>query len=193
MEYVFRILDIVKQYRYLGERQLEDGTLLIGRAPHIAPHAWLHSIYPPLKKLEIEELESKMSSIIPNDYKEFLEVSNGLKVFNTTFSLDGLRKNFKRGIDDVWQPFSIITPNTLERPENSRKSFFFIGGYDWDGYLLYIDSDTNKVHLCNGENATSLFHWKNFEAMLESEINRLIKLFDKEGRELNPEASTLPI
>jgi len=189
----YKPLEYLKQFEYLGKRLLDNGTLLIGKAPHIAPQAWLHSIHSPLTNLQIKELEEKMQTAIPDDYKDFLKITNGLKVFNTTFTLDGLRKNFKRGIGDVWQPFNIITPNTLERPKNAGKKFFFIGGYDWDGSLLYIDSATNHVHLCEREDATSLYDWKNFEQMLESEINRLVKLFDKEGKELNPDESTLPV
>ena len=118
------ILKFLDSYRLLGEKRLENGAYLIGRAPHIAPHAWLHSLYSGLSLNEIKELEVILNRPIPNDYRSFLEKSNGLNIFNTTFCLDGLRKNFGRSIDDAWQPFNIKTPNISERPKNALDNFF---------------------------------------------------------------------
>jgi hypothetical protein len=186
------ILKFLDSYRLFGEKRLENGTYLIGKAPHIAPNAWLHSIYSGLNLNEIKELENILGKLIPEGYRSFLEKSNGLKIFNTTFCLDGLRRSSSRGLDDVWQPFDIRTPNISERPKNALDYFFFIGGYDWDGSLLYIDTHTEKVHLCNRDNADSLYEWNDFERMLESEILRIINLFDSQGKEIDPRISTLP-
>ncbi|WP_295711585.1 SMI1/KNR4 family protein [Mucilaginibacter sp.] len=186
------ILKFLDSYRLFGEKRLENGTYLIGKAPHIAPNAWLHSIYSGLNLNEIKELENILGKLIPEGYRSFLEKSNGLKIFNTTFCLDGLRRSSSRGLDDVWQPFDIRTPNISERPKNALDYFFFIGGYDWDGSLLYIDTHTEKIHLCNRDNADSLYEWNDFERMLESEILRIINLFDSQGKEIDPRISTLP-
>jgi hypothetical protein len=69
---------------------------------------------------------------------------------------------------------------------------FFIGGYDWDGSLIYIDRITNKIHVCNQDDITPLFAWLSFEEMLNCEIKRLVTLFDKNGREYDEDKSTLP-
>ena len=186
------ILLRLKEYKYLGEKHLADGTHLIGKAPHIAPLAWLHSIYPGLTEQNILELEKQLKHPIPDDYKSFLRISNGLSVFNTTLSLFGLRRNYDRSVDQVWQPFDILTSNIRERPENAKSNVFIIGSYDWDGSLLFIDSKTNKVNLCDRDDVTSLYEWPDFETMLRSEISRLITLFDKNGKELDADSSTLP-
>jgi len=190
---MYESLEILKGYSFLGEKILDDGTLLIAKAPHIAPLAWLHSIFPPLSPEDIFTLEEQLNGKIPASYKDFLLVTNGLKVFNTTLSLDGCRRNYKRDTISVWQPFDILTPNIDERPKNAEKTMFFIGGYDCDGSLLYIDNNTNKVHLCSVDDANSLYEWPSFDKMLESEINRLIGLFDKEGKEFRKDQNTLPI
>jgi hypothetical protein len=187
------ILMRLKEYKPLEEEHLSDGTHLIGKAPHIAPLAWLHTIYPGLTDENISELEEKIGVSIPDSYKDFLRLSNGLNVFNTTLSLFGLRKNYDRSHDQVWQPFDILTPNLRERPENARSNVFIIGSYDWDGSYLFIDRKTNKVHLCDRDDAASLYEWPNLEVMLRSEIDRLITLFDKNGKELYADTSTLPI
>jgi hypothetical protein len=185
-------LNFLDSYRVFGEKRLENGAYLIGRAPHIAPNAWLHSLYTGLSLNEIKELENVLNKPIPDCYRSFLKKSNGLKLFNTTFCLDGLRRSYGRGLDDVWQPFDIRTPNISERPKNAADSFFFIGGYDWDGSLLYIDTYTDKVHLCDRDNAISLYEWNDFESMLKSEILRIINLFDSKGKEIDSSISTLP-
>ncbi len=184
-------IETLKVFSYLGENILEDGSILIGRAPHIAPLAWLHSIYSPLTENEIWEIEKKIGDM-PNAYKEFLLIANGLGVFNTTLSLYGLRRNYKRQVPDVWQPFDIVIPNTLEKPANANENVFIIGGYDWDGSYLYIDKLSGRVHICDRDNANSLYEWGDFENMLSSEIKRLSSLFDKDGKEFDPDECTLP-
>jgi hypothetical protein len=189
----YNVLDLLRRFNYLGEKTLKDGTLLIGKAPHIAPLAWLHTIYPSLAEEKISLLEKQIKNKIPESYKDFLRVTNGLNVFNTTLSLYGFRSSYNRTSEDVWQPFDIVLPNTLERPVNASKNIFIIGSYDWDGSYLYIDVNDNRVYLCDREDITPLYEWKNLDEMLNDEINRLICLFDKQGRELQPDKSTLPI
>ena len=185
-------LEILKSYKHLGEKQLKNGTLLIGKAPHIAPEAYLHSIFKPLTENEIIETEKILKQTIPDDYKEFLRISNGLHIFNTTLSLYGRRTNNSRSIEDI-QPFDLDIPNIYEKPKNADKNIFIIGSYDWDGSYLYVDKNDNSVHLCERENAKSLYKWNNFAEMLLSETNRLIKLFDKNGEEIDSSKSTLPV
>jgi hypothetical protein len=185
-------LNILKSYNYLGEKKVADDTLLIGKAPHIAEQAWLHTIYSPLADRGITLIENSISKNIPADFKTFLRISNGLNVFNTTFCLFGIRENYKRTHDAVLQPFDIIIPNTIEKPKGLNNKNIIIGYYDWNGSYIHIDTQTNKVHLSERETTKSLYEWKNFDDMLHSEIKRLCRLFDKEGCELFPDISTLP-
>jgi hypothetical protein len=190
-----QILKLLKNYDYLGVKKTQNGTLLIGKAPHIAPMASLHSIYPPLTDEEIKNLELSIGLDIPPDYKSFLKITNGLGIFNNTMSLFGLRNNYKRTPEDAQQqPFHIKHPNTLERPENAGKNIFCIGGYSsGDGAWLYLNADTNAVHLSERWKVKSLFEWRTLEVMLISEVNRLVPLFDKEGKKIDRNKSTLPI
>ncbi|HEX5152216.1 MAG TPA: SMI1/KNR4 family protein [Parafilimonas sp.] len=187
-------IEKLKIYSSLGEKKTENGSTLIGKAPHIAPYAWLNTIYSPLSDEQILELEKQIDVKVPDCYKSFLKISNGLQVLHS-LSLYGLRFNFKRTIEEAeQQPFSIITPNTLEKPKNAGKNIFYIGGYSsGDGAWLYIDLQTNIVHLCKKWKVKSLYQWSSFEVMLSSEIERLLQLFDKNGKKLNPNKNTLPI
>ena len=193
MKKVLDALDALYSFEHLGIERMENGTLLIGKAPHIAPKAWLHSIYPGLKEKQIELLKTQLGRDIPNDYLEFLKISNGIKLFTTTFCLDGFRSNYQRTIEDSRQPFDILIKNVMERSLHIRSSLFCIGGYDWDGSSLYIDERTNRVVLLDGDDeGHTIYEWDNFEVMFESEVSRLITLFDKNGVVLDEDSSTLP-
>lgn len=90
-----QILDLLRTYDYLGKKEYSDGTALIGKAPHIAPQAWLHRIYAPLSDEQIEEMEAALPMEIPEDYIAFLKASNGLGVFQQ-MNLYGYRSNYQR-------------------------------------------------------------------------------------------------
>ena len=183
----------LNKYSHLGKEILPNGRILIGRAPHIAPHAWLHSYGAGLTEEEIAELEYTLKIPIIPDFKVFLKESNGLDLFVTTFIIYGMRRNNARDLENSWQPFNILTPNIPERPKNAKKTYLFIGAYKWDHSYLYIDSDSMKVHFCSRFDATSLKEWENFEVMLDEEVSRIISLFDKDGVRIDSKHSTLPI
>jgi hypothetical protein len=185
------ILSLLDEYKHLGYEQLENGTQLIGRAPHVAKYAWLHSLYPPLTDDEIVELEKSLDIPVHDSFKEFLKVSNGLHAFVTTFCIDGLRANYKRDIISSRQPFDITTPNYEERPKDAEKDWLFIGGYDWDGSLLFIKPD-GKVY-CYSRKIGIYHSWDNLFVMLEEEILRLMKLFDEKGQRYEDLPTTPPI
>lgn len=171
------------------------GATLIGNPTHLSsPYAYLNKLFVPLNDVELKELQNTLSIQIPRTYAYFLtSFSNGLKILGTTLCLDGLRKITGRGIEASYQPFDIHTTNGPERPKNAKESYFFIGGYDWDGSNLYIDTETERVHFCTRWDATSLYSWDSLENMLLSEIDRLYDLFTEDGLCIDEDKSTLPI
>ncbi|MBE0543131.1 MAG: SMI1/KNR4 family protein [Verrucomicrobia bacterium] len=175
----------------LGVRQLENGTKLIGRTPHVAPEAWLHAVFAPISHHDVLQLEKSLGRKIPEPYRHFLtSFANGLSIYSECLSLDGLRTSYARRGDEVWQPFAIDTPNVYERPRDADPRHFFIGGYGQDGSLLYIDGV--KVYRCSRESVEPLHEWNGFETMLIGEVERLVALFDENGRKKNPKAPTTP-
>ncbi len=148
---------------------------------------------PPLVEKEIYKLEEDMKTKIPEAYKNFLKWSNGMNLFSGSLSLDGLRGlNYREG-DQAIQPFNLVTLNTLERPKDSKDEYLFIGSYNWDGSKLYIDNSSSKVYRCDRYFSQEVKNeWSSFEEMFNSEVIRLSKLFDHEGRELNEDVPTTP-
>lgn len=151
------VKDLLYKYSYLGEALSDDGAILIGKATHLGPKAWLNILYPVLNTDELEELRAELKTEIPDEYSSFLcGFGNGISVLSSTFSLYGLRRQFNRNEQsNTRQPFSILTPNLYERPMNALDNYFFIGGYNWDGSHIYIDKETNMVHCCERWDATS--------------------------------------
>lgn len=188
------IRELIYKFQNLGIGNSSDGAILIGKAPHLGSEAWINEIFPTLENAEIENLEKELKTEIPKEYKTFLkEFSNGLMILTATLSFYGLRRQLSRDPKiNSRQPFSPISANIYERPDNVKESYFFIGSYQWDGPRLYIDKDTNIVHCGSPDDATSKFQWNSFEEMLLSELKRLYKLFDEEGREIDEDVSTLP-
>ena len=181
------------KYEKLGTEKQSNGTELIGKAPHIAPLAYLHSIYKGLNNEEIDRLEQDLETEIPKDYKDFLKFSNGLHIFNTTFCLDGLRVSYNRkNAIENRLPFCILTPNMYERPKNANSECFFIGGYDLDGSHLYMNKNNNKIYRCKENNAKPLNEWNSLNEMILSEIDRLIELHNENGELKDNSKKTTP-
>jgi hypothetical protein len=163
-------LDLLQEWQRLGKRTLADGTTLIGHVPHIAPEAWLHEIFSSSTKDGVRAIEKDLARVVPGCFSELLDRCNGLNMFSTTLSIYGVRKGVGRKGDEVWQPFDILTPNTVERPKDAKKSFFFFGGYNWDGPKLYIDDKTQRIFRCSRSSARPLNKWDNFSEMLLARI-----------------------
>ena len=182
-------------FKELGEIVYNDGgTAEYGHAPAVAEQAYMVTIFSPLNKEELTNLETKLKSSIPEQYRDFLcNGSNGLILFCGYFSLYGYVKKLDRRIGAIPQPFPLDIPNLYERPANSKSSYLFIGGYRYDGSKLYIDTSTGKVHYSKRNDATSLYCWDSFDEMIESEIPRIISLFDKSGEVIGSASETLPI
>lgn len=188
------INELVYKFATQGLGNSSDGAIMIGKAPFVGPKAYVNIIYPVLNVDEILQLEKELDTSLPIEYKEFLmNYSNGVHILFATMSLYGLRRHMTRDPkENSRQPYSIITSNVHERPENAMDNYFFIGGYNWDGSRLYIDKKTNKVHCCERWDATSRIEWNSFQEMLLSELKRLYLFFDDEGREIDEDNSTLP-
>lgn len=189
-----KIEKLIYQFKNLGIKEVPNGAILVGKAPHIAQDAWLNEIYPKLKQPDIDELEACLKTSIPIEYKKFLmNISNGLSIMGGVFTLDGLRREYDRSIEGSREPYSIEIPNVHERPINAKKKHFFIGGYNWDGSHLYIDTETNIVHYCDRWDVTSLSRWITLEDMVISEIKRIYSLYDSKGLIINEDKWTTPI
>ena len=174
---------ILESYEHLGKKVLSNGTKLIGHVPHVAPEAWFHLIFAPLSECDVSRVQEELEAVaIPKQYLNLLQRCNGLSVFSDHMNIFGLRYNYARTGDDVWQPYSIRTPNIDERPSWARQSLFIIGGYSSDGARVYLETSKGRVYKCKRTSSKPLQEWASIEEMLLQEAKRLSLLFDSEGR-----------
>lgn len=183
----------IQTFEKYGCKDYGNGTKEYGHAPFIAPEAYNFCVFTTLNEDDIIKLERDLKREIPSQFRSFLMTdSNGLHFF-FHFSLYGMRKSYNRNPNATPEPYGLIEPNIYERPKNAKDTYFFIGGYRYDGSMLYIDSENGTVHFCKRRDATSLLSWDSFEDMLMSESQRLSTLYDDRGRILVSKEKTLPI
>lgn len=187
------IMEYIQTFEKYGCKEYENGTKEYGHAPFIAPEAYNFCVFATLNEDDIVELERDLKREIPSQFRSFLMTdTNGLHLFHH-FSLYGMRKSYNRDLNATPAPFGLLKPNIYEKPKNAKDTYFFIGGYRYDGSKLYIDSEDGKVHFCKRRDASSLLAWDSFEDMLLSESKRIFTLYDDRGRMLVPSEKTLPI
>ncbi len=179
------IRSLIDKWRNLGHETYPDGTEWIGHTPHRAPAAYLHQLYAPLGASGIEQLESEVSCRIPEGFRCFLKLHNGIGLFAGLINIYGLRTNWSRTklVEAAQQPFSILVPNVQRRPINAPDDLLFVGSLGENRNLIAM----NPVG--------TVFRWKSddpvsnstksyssvFTFLLE-EADRVVALFDGDGR-----------
>jgi hypothetical protein len=175
----------------LGHETLPSGAEVFGHVPETGPDAWLHALYPGLDDEELDAVADDLDRSVPAAYADWLRLTNGLELFVTTLALFGVVREGGRDPRNR-QPFALSIHNVDERPGDAGDEDFFIGTYDWDGSLLYLRGDDERVYRGTRESVDPLTEWDSLESMLLSEFDRLSEYFDEQGRERDPDRPTIP-
>ena len=192
MEYVRYIQALIEEQKALGAVEGEVVSEY-GHTPLIAPEAYNIYTFAPLTEERLALLERVLNREVPKQYKIFLTLfSNGMHIFHRCLSLDGLQGSINRDLG-IQGPFDLSDTNVYERPKNADSNCFFLGGYSYDGSLLYIKDDVSTVYYCARRDATPLKEWNSFSEMLIEEIQRLKSLHGTDGMLQVPREETLPI
>ena len=192
MEYVRYIQALIEEQKALGAVEGEVVSEY-GHIPLIAPEAYNIYTFAPLTEERLALVEQNIGREIPCQYRIFLtHVSNGIFIFHRGLFLYGHQGSINRKLGPQG-PFDLSDPNVYERPKNADKSCFFLGGYSYDGSLLYIKDDVSTVYYCARRDATPLKEWNSFSEMLIEEIQRLKSLHGADGMLQVPREETLPI
>ena len=179
------------KFESLGTKAMPNGTVLYGKAPHVGEQAWLHGLYPPCPEAGLATIEEEVDASLPASLRKLLLLANGLEIFSGVLSLYGWREDFKRTVEAVLsQPYSIVTPNTLERPEWLPRESWIVGSYE-DLTAVCLGKG-GVVAVCTPDSGDVICEWKTLNAFLQGEAKRLPGLFDETGRELDESASPLP-
>lgn len=193
-EYTYKfLLNTINEYQYLGVKELSNGTKLIGHVPSVGKLAYFHRLYCKLSMDDFSNLEKDLGMKIPDQYKFFLlNISNGLSIFSAAINLYGLRHNYNRTGEDMYQPIHIEDANKLRRIPEASDDVLFIGSYKSDGSKIFIKSDSDTVYRCERYSMNVLHEWDNLEVFLEQECKRLKDHFDSDGNRIDKKRPTTP-
>jgi SMI1 / KNR4 family (SUKH-1) len=186
------VIKVVNQASAFGTATSDNGAHMYGHVPHVAPHAWLHTLFPALDADSLVEVERDLRRPVPSSYQELLRQTNGLYLFRGALSLYGRRRDYSRKVS-IREPFDLADPNVHERPRAAHPSWFIFGFYNEDGSSAYIDPSDGHVYRANRDmTSPRLNQWASLDAFLGDEVRRLERHFDDRGRQLDPSRPTTP-
>lgn len=112
----------------LGARFAEDGALLIGPDPTVAPEYYRIRLFPPAPEKWIEVFESRYSIPLPAEYKRVLMLVNGCSFFG----LDLFGVSDSEMVDRKRQmPLQLAHAVSYWAAEYGRPGAFHFGAADW--------------------------------------------------------------
>lgn len=176
------------------KRIASNGTKLYGQVKSVGVNAWFHEIFAPLDQVGLLVIEEKIGKSIPNSFREFLSYTNGIRLFSDEITIFGKRDTYKRsGDEDIHLPYSIVTPNTIEKPTDLKDSQIVIGSYSYNGSKVIIDCKDESILVCESENVNiEIYRANSFWDFLLSEIGRLSSFYNSEMVLIDDMVNTLP-
>jgi hypothetical protein len=189
-----KTIRIINGYAVLGERILKNGTRLIGHVPHRGTQAYLHLLFSPAPIENIKELKAKLPSAAQalEHYEILLTEHNGAVFFLGSLALNGIRIGLISRSSEDRQPFDLLDLNSFERPKNADPKTLYIGSYNSDGSLIYLEPN-GEVLVCKKNDATPYARWANLSEMISTEIPRLAQFYDQNGQVIDKCTSRLPL
>jgi hypothetical protein len=189
------IADIRSQLAPFGLREGKYGAFRAGHAPRRGEFAFSGTVFGGLSENEIDELERSLPypvpeqscAIIPDAFRDFLSVSNGLRVH--ALSINGM---YWRLGDGVGAPIGLHYPN-LERPHGIPRLWFGFGTINGAWYsqgTLYM-AETGEVLLVERNAGLIGATWPDFAAFLLQEVARQLASHSPDGDPL-PGYEALP-
>jgi hypothetical protein len=176
---------LIDKWRSLGQKPYPDGTEWIGHTPHRAPEAYLHQLYAPLGAIGIGQMESEISYRLPDNFRCFLMLHNGIGLFANYISIYGLRTSWSRTnlVEAGQQPFSILVSNIKRRPINAPDDVLFIGSLGDNNDLIGMNPD-GRVFRWESDDpfSGSAKSYSSVFTFLLEEANEVAVLFDRYGR-----------
>jgi len=171
-----KILSPLEEWTHLGEIKNDMGTRLIGHVPHIAPKAYVHVVYSPLKDEDLLEFGERLERPIPIQYEEFLGYANGLMVFSGALRVMGYTPIKRKADVHVYNyPPNVIVSNVSARMKGLSHGAVIVGFYKEDGSYASIEEDGSVVRFDAKGSGDVIQKWSDFDIWLSSEIAILNK------------------
>lgn len=189
-----KLISMLEATSPMSEGTQPNGTILLGHLPVVGPLAYLHTIFCPASEQEILGIERELGRPLPEAYRTFLSVANGLNLLTEVVALFGYRGGISHSVNAVRQPFNIVTPNEPERPRALGADATIVGFYRDDGSVLVMRSGQDCVWWMSRSAFAILSSWKSLDDFLSEEIPRLAALLGPSYKDtsIHSTVSTLP-
>lgn len=185
------LLNMLSPSDAAGDRE-SDLAFLRTNVPWVAPEAYLHIVYKPLAETLLRK--SAMNLRIPNSFVRFLQNQNGARLFLGVLGIYGIVPTgqlvVRTGAISL-PPFNIERANS-ELTWLDRNHFFAIGMYRFDGSIVCIRREDERVELLAAQQDGPRAVWPSVEDWIGTEVARLSALFDSRGHMLADESATVP-
>jgi hypothetical protein len=188
-EWMDTVVQTLEKRSNLGVLTFPGGSKYIGdraRKPFYHSKQWLHEIYPPLSKTEIDELTRElMLEVLPADLRDFYAVMDGCNLFDAMLKIFGLSSDPNRESGEY--AFTYAHAGGRTQPYDRQGWQLYFGSYatSWESKgWLYLDVRDLTVHLCEQYCSEPLRSWESFSVFLSSEVQRLDSAFGPEGERL---------
>ncbi|MDW8517021.1 SMI1/KNR4 family protein [Priestia flexa] len=161
MDILEYILKFVNEDKKFGYKEMKNGTVLIGCVPEISNEFWMHQIYHPLTKEEIEKLEKETALSFPPSYKKLLTKCNGLFLLEGQMYIYGkayLQKGMTRE-EQIYQPYDLREEND-DPPFAIPSNLFYFGGTP---KTIFVLDEKGHVLELNRRSKRQMNKWNSFE------------------------------
>lgn len=183
---------LISEYQEKDRYKTSNGTILLKNIPQVAPLAYLHYLYSPLSKEQVDSLERNFAYQLPEEIRQFFLEMNGVNIFNGSLYINGLRTDLSRTTEAViQQPYDIVFPN-LQGHEYHLKNTIYLGAYGYDCSLIGYNVEDGSIHRQLKTNKEKISNWRSLTEFLAMEYLRLQELFDENGIKKEGAASTIP-
>lgn len=189
MSYLDRIFASLERFESIKNVE-NDHALFLTSTPHIAPAAYLNIVFKPASREVRREVAQELD--LPEPLVRLYSETNGFHLLETLYVYGLLPRNgylidradpFAAPVWDLRHGRRIASP-----PETSWLAF---GGYGED-HSLFIERRSGVVCAARMDDLAVTAEWPSLEEWLQSELDRLVPLFDGQGRTSTSGEERLP-
>lgn len=183
---------LISEYDEKDRYTTSNGTILLKNVPQVAPLAYLHYLYSPLSKEQVDSLEEKFAYQLPEEIRRFFQEMNGINIFSGSLYINGLRTDLSRTTEAViQQPYDIVFPN-LQGHDYRLKNIIYLGAYGYDCSLIGYNVEDGSIHRQLKTSKEKINNWRSITEFLSMEYLRLQGLVDENGIKKHGWESTIP-
>jgi hypothetical protein len=182
------ILGRFAEWEHLGSKQSETGSRLIAHTPRDYPQAYLHRFFAPVPEAALRDYGVPLVGQL----RDFYSACNGLSLFAGSLDLWGLRAHYVRDASASFQPFDLALHHGERAGRFNFSDGVFFGSYSEDGSAVFARASSLEICRVSSDSRQPLNRWADLPTFLDSEYDRLDKLFTRAGYLAGEEASTLP-